>query len=181
MQLTFWEYWVEKMNRFVVLCVESNGRSKTDYVYINATIKRFYQDDKKIAYRPVFLESKSNYNDRSKVKEINKYVNASHGQANVIYFVDVDNAAISSETKKLNEEIRDYCNRNSYDYVFFVEDIEDVYWGSKINSNDKVKKAEEFNRKKLINTVKEENLRAQFERRHCSNILNVLDKYWVKK
>ena len=181
MQQIFLEYWVEKMNRFVVLCVESNGRSRTDYLYINATIKRFYRDDKKIAYRTVYLESKSNYNERSKVKEINKFVKNFHGQVNVIYFIDVDNADISPETKKLNEEIRDYCKKNSYDYVFFVEDIEDVYWGSKINSNDKVKKAEEFNRKKLINTVKEENLRAQVERRHCSNILNVLDKYWEKK
>ena len=168
------------MRRFVVLCVESNGRSKTDYMYINATIKRFYQDDKKIVYRPIFLESKTNYNDRSKIKEINKLVKDFPGQTNVIYFIDEDDADISSETKKLNEEIRDYCKRNSYDYVFFVKDIEDVYWGYKINSNDKVKKAEEFNRKKLINNVKEENLRSQFERRHCSNILNVLDKYWTK-
>ena len=85
------------MSRFVVLCVESNGRSKTDYMYINATIKRFYKDDKKIVYRPIFLESKSNYNDRSKVKEINKRVKDFPGQANVIYFVDVDDAGISSE------------------------------------------------------------------------------------
>ena len=140
------------MRRLVVLCVESNGRSKTDYMYINATIKRFYKDDKKIVYRPIFLESKSNYNDRSKVKEINKRVKDFPGQANVIYFVDVDDAGISSETKKLNEEIRDYCKKNSYDYMFFVEDIEDVYWGSKISSSDKVKKAEkqlEMERKEL--------------------------------
>ena len=140
------------MRRLVVLCVESNGRSKTDYMYINATIKRFYKDHKKIVYRPIFLESKSNYNDRSKVKEINKRVKDFPGQANVIYFVDVDDAGISSETKKLNEEIRDYCKKNSYDYMFFVEDIEDVYWGSKISSSDKVKKAEkqlEMERKEL--------------------------------
>ena len=46
---------------------------------------------------------------------------------------------------------------------------------------DKVKKAEEFSRKKMIETIKEERLRSLSERRHCSNILTVLDKYWTKK
>ena len=181
MQLIFLGFWVRKMSRQVLLCVESNIRSKTDYIYINATIKRFYRDDKKIVYRPVFLGSKSNYNDKSKVKEINKRVKDFPGQTNVIYFIDVDDADISAETKRLNEEIKDYCRRNSYDYVFFVEDIEDVYLYTKISSSDKVKKAEEFSRKKMIETIKEERLRSLSERRHCSNILTVLDKYWTKK
>lgn len=120
------------MRRYIVLCVESNGKSKTDYMYINATIKRFYRDDKKIVYRPVFLESKSNYNAKGKVNEINKLIKGFPGQTNVIYFLDIDDADVLAETKKLNEEIRDYCKRNSYDFVEnggLVQECE-VFWAA---------------------------------------------------
>lgn len=35
------------MSKQILLCVETNSRARTDYKYIDATIKRFYEDDKK--------------------------------------------------------------------------------------------------------------------------------------
>ena len=45
----------------------------------------------------------------------------------------------------------------------------------------KVKKVEEFNRKQLINEVDKFRLQVGEHKSHCSNILNVFDKYWVRK
>ena len=47
------------MSRQVLLCVETNKTARTDYKYIDATIKRFYVNDRKIVYRPIFLETKT--------------------------------------------------------------------------------------------------------------------------
>ena len=49
------------MSRQILLCVETNSKARTDYQYINETIHRFYVNDPKISYKPIFLESKSMY------------------------------------------------------------------------------------------------------------------------
>lgn len=55
------------MSRQVLLCVETNKTARTDYKYIDATIKRFYVNDRKIVYRPIFLETKTKYNAKAMV------------------------------------------------------------------------------------------------------------------
>lgn len=169
------------MNKQILLCVETNKQARTDFQYIVATIKRFYCDDKKIKYRPIFLDSKTKYNAKDKVKEINNYVKEFPRETSVIYFIDVDDYDASYDTKELFDDIKTYCDKNGYDFVFFTKDIEDVYWGKQVGDNEKVKKVEEFNRKQLINKVDESCLRVDKHKSHCSNILNVLDKYWVRK
>lgn len=53
--------------------------------------------------------------------------------------------------------------------------------GQSVTKDEKVKRAEEFTRKKLIESVDEANLRSEIHRQHTSNILNVLDLFWTKK
>ena len=169
------------MSKQILLCVETNKKSRTDYKYISETIKKFYNDDKKIIYRPIFLETKTRYKEKSVLKEIKDRIKQFKGTTNVIYFIDYDDCNLSSETKKLFEEIERYCQNNSYDFVFFVDDIEDVYWGYPVSDCEKVKKADEFSRKKVIETVNECCLKDSTYKRHTSNILNILDKYWKRK
>ncbi|MCR5624801.1 MAG: hypothetical protein K6G11_06100 [Lachnospiraceae bacterium] len=169
------------MSRQLLLCVETNNRARTDYKYIDATIKRFYQDEKKIIYRPIFLGSKTKYNAKDKVREIQSHIKRYPGETTVIYFVDVDDYDVSPSTKRLYDDIYQYCITNDYEFVFFTIDVEDVFLGNKVNDDDKVKKADEFTRKKLIEKVPEKNLRSNERKRHCSNILNVLDQFWNKK
>lgn len=176
-----WEYWGHQMSRQILLCVETNKRARTDYKYIDATIKRFYKDEKRIIYRPIFLESKTKYNAKDKIKEINANIKKYPGETTVIYFIDVDDYEINPETKSLFDDITDYCAYNQYDFVFFTNDVEDVFLGQQISASEKVKMAEAFTRQKLIETIPEENLRSNSRRKHCSNILNILDKYWTKK
>ncbi len=58
------------MNRQILFCVESKKKARTDYQYIAETIRRFYKDDRKISYKPIFLDSKTRYKDNGKLKEI---------------------------------------------------------------------------------------------------------------
>ena len=99
----------------------------------------------------------------------------------VIYFIDVDDYDVSSETQILYNNIKSYCKNNGYEFVFFKKNVEDVYLGRSVTKDEKVKKAEEFTRKRLIESVDESNLRSEIHRQHTSNILNVLDLFWTKK
>ena len=166
------------MSRQVLLCVETNKKARTDYKYIDATIKRFYGYNRKIRYRPVFMESKTKYNAKDKEKEINKAIKDYPGETSVIYFIDIDDYERSNETKTLFDKIEDYCKNNGYHLVFFSRDVEDVYVGNSIKDDMKVKEAEEFTRNKRIYKIVEANLRSTTFKRHTSNILNVLDKFW---
>lgn len=62
-----------------------------------------------------------------------------------------------------------------------MKDVEDVYLGQSVPTDQKVQKAEEFSRKKLIETVDESKLRSNIHRKHTSNILTVRDLFWTKK
>ena len=169
------------MRRQLLFCVESNKKAHTDTVYINSTINRFYTNDRKVVYRPIFLESKTKYNDKGKVREIKDRIKGFPGETKVIYFIDVDDYDVSHATKELFDSIEKYCDDNDYELVYFCRDIEDVYWGDSISKDEKVKKAESFNRNKLIDSEKEEKLKVKSKKRHCSNILVVLDKYLERK
>lgn len=168
------------MSKQILLCVESNAKSRTDYVYIKSTINRFY-DERKAIIRPIFLDSKTKYKDNGKIKEINKKIKDFDGNTAVIYFIDYDNSDISSETRKLFIEIKDFCYKNGFEFVYFCKDIEDVYWGEQVSDSKKVDKASDFNRLEMINSVKESRLKATDYKRHCSNILIVLDKFLFRK
>lgn len=50
----FLEYLEVMMSRQILLCVETNSKARTDYQYINETIHRFYVNDPKISYKPIF-------------------------------------------------------------------------------------------------------------------------------
>lgn len=89
------------MSKQILLCVETNKKARTDYLYIVATIKKYYIDDRKIIQRPIFLDSKTKYNAKDKVKEINKAIKEFSGETKVIYFIDVDDYNISAETQTL--------------------------------------------------------------------------------
>ena len=69
----------------------------------------------------------------------------------------------------------------SDEFVFFHKDVEDVYLGNSVKDKEKVSKVAEFKRKKMIENVDEFMLRMDYHKRHCSNILKVLDKYWQRK
>lgn len=175
------EYWEVMKIRQILFCVESNRKARTDYQYIEATLKRFYKEDKKIRYRPIYMGSKTRYKAKDVVKEIQNNIKACPYDTKVIYFIDVDDYNISAATKKLYDDIKAYCDINGYAFVFFDKDVEDVYLGNSVRDKEKVDKVAEFKRKQRINQVDVSMLEVNDHRRHGSNILRVLDQYWVRR
>lgn len=169
------------MSRLVILCVECNIQSESDYVYISETIKHFYVDDKKVIIRPVYLGSKTKYNSKDVCRKIKGIVAGYKGAVNVVYCIDYDDYNVSYETKVLFDNIKTYCDNNSYEFVFFNKDIEDVYWGAQVTKSEKVKKAAEFRHKHIIGNVDPEKLVRDNANQKGSNILNVLDKFLKRK
>lgn len=164
----------------VLLCLECNDKSRTDYVYVESTINRFYNKNS-VIYKPIFLGSKTKYNSKDKQKEIRERMRQCKGETRVIYFIDLDDYDVSYETKKLYDEIKEFCQRNGHDLVFFCKDVEDVYLGKTVDDDEKVKVATKFKKSKAIGNVDESKLNVNCYRKHCSNILNILDKYWERK
>lgn len=107
------------MSRQILLCVETNKQARTDYRYIDATIKRFYVNDRKIVYRPIFLETKTKkYNAKDKVREINAAIERYPGETSVIYFIDYDDCDRSSETQKLFEKFKIFVGQTNMSLYF---------------------------------------------------------------
>ena len=183
------------MSRQILFCVESNNKARTDYQYIEETLKRFYKVDRKIRYRAIYLGSKTKYNAKDKVREINKNIktfikknkvfSALIVMAIIIALVAIFAPVLAPyspyDTKKLYDDIEIYCKKHGYEFVFFHKDVEDVYLGNSVKDKEKVSKVAEFKRKKMIENVDEFMLRMDYHKRHCSNILKVLDKYWQRK
>ena len=57
--------------RLVIVCVETNKRANTDASYINKAIRHFYDvDNNEVRLAFKFYDSKRNYADKKKLKEI---------------------------------------------------------------------------------------------------------------
>ena len=169
------------MNNRLLFCIESNHQAETDYQYIRETILYFYINDSKTSYRPLFMKTKTRYKSPATIKAINAFCNHSEkAKTHVIYFIDVDNCNASPEDKKLLNDIQEFCTSNDFELVLFCRDIEDVYWGKQISDSEKVKMAESFKKQKKISSVSESNLRKDGYSLHSSNILTILDQYFLK-
>lgn len=166
----------------MILCLETNKRSATDYVYIKDTINRFFCLDNKIKISPIYMNGKSNYNSKKVKKEIAKlckdYV---IGETRVIYVIDTDAYEVEFYHSKELQDISQYCSDNKFDLVWFCHDVEEVYIGEKVPDNQKVSKAQDFRKRNKILEINEKNLMSNEKRNGVSNILLVLDKYIRRK
>ena len=169
------------MNKLVLFCVETRTDADTDWPYIQRTIKRFYIEDRKIVRRHICMGTKTKYKSRAVIRKIDNYRKEYNNKITVIYCIDIDNYDISTETKELVNDIKEYCEINHYDFVFFCKDVEDVYWGEQVDKKAKVQKAKSFNKSNRIDSVEESQLRKTIFTKNSSNILAVLDRYFIKK
>lgn len=165
------------MSRQLLFCVETGKQAKTDNVYINETLNRYYQIGSDIRIRYIYLNGKSNYNKNDIRMDIKtqtaQYLR--NGETHVIYCIDTDRHDIDAGHLKDLRDIEEYCAKNGYEFVWFSRDIEDVYWGEQIHKDEKVQKARQFRSGKKIEAIPEKNLRARTITRHKSNILLILD------
>ena len=168
------------MSKRILCCVETTKQGDTDSQYIRETIRYYYVESSKIVIRMIHMESKSKYNSRSVKEQIKRY-STNEKDTHVIYFIDTDDYDVSIEDTKKLEKIKQYCDDNHYDLVFFCKDIEDVYWGHRVPDTEKISAVKKFKSSNAIQKVNVQNLTQKKYQAHGSNILNVLDRFMQRK
>lgn len=169
----------------LIFVVETNKKCKSDWIYIKDTIDHFYQyNQAQVKLSPVYMEGKGNY--KNKEKEISSLISqyASSSKTNeskVIFCFDCDDYDSKPEDAEFLVNVRRYCMEKGYDFIWFCKDIECVYWGKKVDDNQKKKEAAEFKAKKMINGINENKLIATEYRTNMSNIMSVIGKYLSHK
>lgn len=166
----------------MILCLETNKRANTDYIYIKETIDYLYLKSNQIKINIVYMNTKSKYCARDVLKEISRktkdYV---HGDTKVVYCIDTDEYEKNTKQAKELDDIQQFCKGNGYDLIWFCHDVEEVFWGKKIPDSAKVQEADAFRRKKKIEEMSVKGLSSHTMKTCRSNILNVLDKYLTRK
>ena len=145
----------------------------------------FYQyDQTQVKLSPVYMDGKGNY--KNKEKEISSLISQyaagnKINQSQVIFCFDCDDYDSKPEDAEFLVNARRYCDQKGYDFIWFCKDIECVYLGKKVDDSQKKNESAMFKVKKLINTVEERKLLVNNYRANTSNILNVMDRYLVRK
>ena len=167
----------------LLFCVETNKSANTDWVYINKTIKQYYIQSPEISLKPIPMGGKTNYRSKTVVAIINSYIRgySRNGETTVFYCIDTDNCESDPDRKKEFDSIRNYCKKQGYEFIWFCRDIEEVYWGERVESCEKVKMAAKFNRYDQLQKLAEKDLSSNLIRKGKSNILAVLDNYLERK
>lgn len=176
------------MDLQLIIVVEANKKSKSDWIYIKDTIDHFYQyDPTEVRLSPVYMDGKGKY--KIKEREIRKLISGyayssrtnKNRQSYVIYCFDCDEYDIKQEDNMFLQEAKRYCDEHGYEFVWFCKDIERVYLGRKIDDSQKTKEAAAFKARKLIAGVDKNRLSIASYRDNTSNILKILDTYLKRK
>lgn len=165
----------------LIFCVETNKQADTDWVYIMETIRLRYKLPPQVSLNKIYMETKSKYNSRKVLGEIDKRTKCYRGETKVIYCIDTDAYESNYEQKKEFDEINNFCEKHSYDLIWFCHDVEEVFLGKQVENSQKKKEAGAFRSSKGIERVQEEKLTATGIRNKCSNLLKILDKYLERK
>lgn len=173
----------------VVFIVETNSKTKSDYIYIKQLVSKRYNSE--IKFEPIYMNGKGNYRrQESKVEKlINMYVHSGYEKSDVIIniCIDIDNVTSVQEAnanRLMNNKIKEYCGEKGYNFIWFYETIEEVFVGNKVNKKKKAEMAEKFLKMGLISNIDETCLgKDEYIEtiKGTSNILYILDRLLMRK
>ena len=166
----------------LIIAVEANKESKSDYRYIDPFIKRYFKiGTNKISY--VYMGSKRNYSDKGIKNQITSLINSYRktGESHVIYCFDTDDFSVSPEHQVNDEKIKKDLVHDS-DIVWFNRDIEEVFINSRLENSEKKSKSIDFLAKGLIKFVSYQLFKYEddFVGKQRSNLGVVISKYLEK-
>lgn len=165
------------MSKQLLFCVEANKDSRSDWVYIEETIKHNFLITPDISIKPIFMNGKTNYNKPKVTREIKSKTSQfrKNGSTTVIYCIDTDKYDIDPDRARELDEIQEYCNKHNYELVWFCRDIEEVYWGKHAAHSEKLTLARQFKSTSRIEKIDDYLLKTDSLHRKRSNILSVLN------
>ena len=165
----------------IIIVVEADEKSRTDYTYINRLMEKCFNVSKRIDIKrsPVFMGGKGNYNKKKVTDKIKQYVKQYeyNGESQVIYCFDTDNFDTNHDVKKLLETYKTYCKEHEYEFVWFCHDIEEVFCGKSVKNTEKVTTANNFEKNGEIEKCNLDSFEATTMNKGKSNLLLVLKKY----
>ncbi|MBO4695193.1 MAG: hypothetical protein J5656_04645 [Clostridia bacterium] len=170
---------MEQANRLLLVCVETNSKSKTDVFYINKILQTIYVIDNETKIDYVYLDGKHKYKNKTVLDSIRKK-SKNFANIHIIYCIDTDDIFTNPKHIALNEEISQYCAVNNYDLVWFCRNVEEVFLGKIIKDKDKVKEAKKFGALKEIDNSIIKSLDATIQAKRKSNLMLVFNNYFKK-
>ena len=171
----------------LIICVETNKKCNSDYIYIKSSIEKFYSvNEGTVKLSPVYLDGKGNYSSKKTLKRIcdlsKQYESTSEDNRNaVMYCVDCDDYDSKHDDMVFLEGVNEFCKKKGFRFIWFCKDIEQVYLGNSISENRKKDEAITFLKKKKIEDVRIANLTATRYQTGKSNLCVVLDDYLTRK
>ncbi len=166
----------------MIFCVETNKKADTDWIYLTETLKHNYVINNQIKITKVNMGTKSKYNSKEVLKEVQtKIKDFVIGDSNVFYCIDTDSYESCYEQQRELEDIKSFCAKNGYEFVWFCHDVEEVFLGKQVSDSQKTKAAADFRRKGMTEKVDVARLRAESLRKNSSNLLRVLDQFLQRK
>lgn len=167
-------------NCLYLFCVETSKKAKTDYQYIRRMIE-FCDTKMDAVYRPIYLDTKTKFNDKGIIQRINKEKKDFVGKVFVVYCIDLDDYNTETRDREIFKRIEKYCEKNNYKLIYFVRDIEEVFLGKRIEGNKKVKHALKFYRDGVIDDQLLNRLNRNDKRNMTSNLMDVFEEIGIVK
>lgn len=150
----------------LIICVETNKKCNSDYIYIKSAIEQFYSVNQgKVKLSPVYMDGKGNYSSKKTLNSINELskqykATSKDNKSIVIYCVDCDDYDSRPQDMEFLDRLQSFCDQKGFQFVWFCKDIEQVFLGESIPDNKKKTEAISFLRKKKIEEVTIEKLKA---------------------
>ena len=159
----------------VILILETRASCESDYRYIKSVIDYFYVE-RSFKLSTIYAKNKSELIKSD--KKISGLISKCSGKSVVILCADYD-----KDDGRLNQEIKAYCLKNSYELVWMNLDVEEVFLGKQIPDKKKDKESFRFLTRKnsIIPSLKTIEIEDPTSKHPASNLLIVLDKYLLRK
>lgn len=112
----------------MIFCLETNKRAGTDYIYIKEILNFLYQKSNQIKISPIYMGTKTKYQSKDVLRQIaQKKKEYIHGETKVIYCIDTDEFEKLPEQTNAFRDIRQFCEENKYELIWFCHDVEEVF------------------------------------------------------
>ena len=125
------------MKEGIIFVLETSGEDKSDSIYLQAVLDHYY-DVRGIPISRVCLNGKQNYNSpkaKGKIRSILSMFASQGSNMHVIYLMDVDSSNREFENGSFFSNVREYCDVNAFDLVWFCRKCFLASWGMIRNAN----------------------------------------------
>ena len=146
----------------LIVVVEADKNSKSDYIYIWKYINACYLLDSSIKISPVYMGGKGNYksnNVNKKIEDLTRKYKGQHGaDAKQIVMLctdtdDLTDGPNAHENITFMKDVEALCNKKGYNLIWFCRDIEEVFIGRRITKKEKAKTALNFSSINVLHTT----------------------------